>query len=534
MKGFHRLFGRIFPSKRSLIRPALASAFLAYVASDQKVLNFADFKDQASLRVFFDSEVAALQAKHSKHAAYFPAIVVKQQNGVVSAEFQIDQRKCDIFALIVELFASLDSPNFRLKGQEPSTQSELYKIAGSDPTSPIKNQTGKFLETFRHGAVQTFMVKFDEKVGGIWKEGSLSISGEFSLERAAFKLLLKKESPFSGELASLFIEMYKLAYKPSAMSEVRKSYMESLRKPDDGDSKARFSLNNESSPKDVAKAVKNLKEMGLEVIFPEDKGGLGGKSWDELGGYEKQKRDIEDTILLGLTHSEVYDKITEATRVKFERSRPKAVLFEGPPGTGKTTSAKIIASTIGVPLIYLPAEAMLSKWYGDSEKSLASVFDNSAKLGKAIIFIDEIDSIAVSRDSEGMHEVSKRIVSTLLRKIDSFESNNEVLLICATNRKDKLDPAMLSRVDLSITFDLPDFYARKEIFKRYAKHLTEDQLESMARNSEGISGRGILETCKNVERRWASRLIRKEVEDYTPDIEEYRKALQERIVSHLL
>lgn len=124
------------------------------------------------------------------------------------------------------------------------------------------------------------------------------------------------------------------------------------------------------------------------------------------------------------------------TWVKFEKSQPKAVLFEGPPGTGKTTSAKIIASTVGIPLIYVPAEAMLSKWYGESEKGIAKVFEKSAELGRVILFIDEIDALAGSRDTDGVHEVSKRVVSTLLRKLDSFESENDVLLICATNRKD--------------------------------------------------------------------------------------------------
>ena len=65
--------------------------------------------------------------------------------------------------------------------------------------------------------------------------------------------------------------------------------------------------------------------------------------WDYLAGYEKQKRDIEDTVLLALSYPDVYDEITAGTRVKNEPNRPKAVLFEGPPGTGKTTSAKIIA-----------------------------------------------------------------------------------------------------------------------------------------------------------------------------------------------
>ena len=93
------------------------------------------------------------------------------------------------------------------------------------------------------------------------------------------------------------------------------------------------------------------------------------------------------------------------------------------------------------------------------------------KMGRVIIFIDEIDALAGNRSSD-MHEASRRVLSTLLRKIDSFESTVDVLLICATNRKQDLDPAMLSRIDLSIPFALPDKQSRAAIFSRYAKHLT--------------------------------------------------------------
>ena len=76
----------------------------------------------------------------------------------------------------------------------------------------------------------------------------------------------------------------------------------------------------------------------------------------------------------------------------------------------------------------------MSKYYGESEKKFADIWDACSKLGRCIIFIDEIDAIAQQRSSE-MHEASRRILSTLLRKIDSFESSTNVLLICATNRK---------------------------------------------------------------------------------------------------
>ena len=97
---------------------------------------------------------------------------------------------------------------------------------------------------------------------------------------------------------------------------------------------------------------KKLEDFGATVFDPNDKSI--NLDWDYLAGYEKQKRAIEDTVLLALNYPQIYDQITKETRVKYEPNRPKAVLFEGPPGTGKTTSAKIIAQQVNIPLIYMP------------------------------------------------------------------------------------------------------------------------------------------------------------------------------------
>jgi SpoVK/Ycf46/Vps4 family AAA+-type ATPase len=127
--------------------------------------------------------------------------------------------------------------------------------------------------------------------------------------------------------------------------------------------------------------------------------------WEQLGGYEEQKRTIEDCLLLPLQHPEIYEKISSQTRKSGSgSSRPRAVLFEGPPGTGKTTSARVLSSQAGVPLVYVPLESLGSKWYGESEGNLAKLFKAAGQLGGAIIFLDELDALATSREKD-LHEV---------------------------------------------------------------------------------------------------------------------------------
>ncbi|XP_028773865.1 fidgetin-like protein 1 [Neltuma alba] len=237
-------------------------------------------------------------------------------------------------------------------------------------------------------------------------------------------------------------------------------------------------------------------------------------------------REIEDTILLALQRPEVYDDIARRTRHKYETTRPRAVLFEGPPGTGKTSCARVIASQAGVPLLYVPLEVVMSKYYGESEHLLGKVFALANELPKgALIFLDEIDSFAAARDGE-MHEATRRILSVLLRQIDGFEQDKRVIVIGATNRKQDLDPALISRFDTMITFDLPDHDNRKEIAAKYAKHLTEPELDELARVTEGMSGRDIRDVCLQAERSWASKIIRGKVskdgdETCLPPLQEY-------------
>lgn len=149
-------------------------------------------------------------------------------------------------------------------------------------------------------------------------------------------------------------------------------------------------------------------------------------------------------------------------------------------------------------------------------------------MGSVILFIDEVDSLATSREA-GLHEATRRILSTLLRKIDSFESEGEVLVICATNRKKDLDPALISRTDMSIRFELPDASTRAEIFQRYAKQLSEEELKALGELSVYLSGRDIADICKDAERKWASKYIRKEVTTISPSFGVYEEATKNRL-----
>jgi hypothetical protein len=238
-------------------------------------------------------------------------------------------------------------------------------------------------------------------------------------------------------------------------------------------------------------AIQELQSLGIEVFLPNK--GEYVLDWDSLAGYEDVKHEIEDTVVLALQNPELYDQIAKKTRCRYESNRPRAVLFEGPPGTGKTLSARIIAQQAGVPMVHLPIESVVSKWYGDSEKKMSTIFDAVEKLDGAIIFIDEIDALAGDRSSGTMHEASRRILSVLLQKVEGFSSAKKTTVVCATNRKQDLDAALISRFDLCIRYELPHQSTRQAVFRRYAKQLSDSDLTNLAALSSGLSCRDIKE-----------------------------------------
>jgi len=273
--------------------------------------------------------------------------------------------------------------------------------------------------------------------------------------------------------------------------------------------------------------VAALEALGVRVYGDDDEANQ--LNWNSLAGFEEVKSVIDDTIISPMKHPDTYDAVARKTRERYESNRPKAVLFEGPPGTGKTLCARIIADQCGTRLVHVPIESVVSKWYGESEKKLAQILEAADRLDGTIIFVDEVDALATSRDNGGsgsMHEASRRMLSVLLQRLEGMEGRSPSLLICATNRKHDLDAALLSRFDVSVPFPLPDANTRAAVFKCYARHLSRSDLELLAGEAVDFSCRDIKESCLDAERKWASRKVKGEITlSDSPDIGQYNASV---------
>lgn len=196
-------------------------------------------------------------------------------------------------------------------------------------------------------------------------------------------------------------------------------------------------------------------------LTPADKVDLG---FDDFGGLATVVDRARELIEVPLRSSEALSAIG---------ARPiKGVLFTGEPGTGKTMLARIIAAQTEATFYEISGPEIFSKWYGQSEELIRKLFDAAAKDEKAIIFFDEIDSVAAQRGDES-HEASKRVVAQLLTLMDGFKADTNVVVIAATNRPQDLDVALRrpGRFDWEIEFPLPNENDRRDILTKTASRL---------------------------------------------------------------
>ncbi|MBU1428543.1 CDC48 family AAA ATPase, partial [bacterium] len=209
-------------------------------------------------------------------------------------------------------------------------------------------------------------------------------------------------------------------------------------------------------------------------------------SYEDIGGLGKQIQRIREMIEIPLKYPQIFERIGI--------DAPKGVLLHGPPGCGKTLIARAVANETDAYFISISGPEVMAKYYGESEGRLRSMFEDAKANAPAIIFIDEIDSIAPKREEMGGEkQVERRVVAQLLALLDGLESRGQVIVIGATNIPNVLDPALRrpGRFDREISIPIPDKNSRLDILQIHTRGmpLAEDvDLEKLAEITHGFVG----------------------------------------------
>ncbi len=211
-------------------------------------------------------------------------------------------------------------------------------------------------------------------------------------------------------------------------------------------------------------------------------------TWEDIGGLPEVKRTIKEAIIIPFIQN----------KPPFVRS-PRTILLYGPPGTGKTLLAKASTNTLSATFFEARSSALLSKYFGESGKLISALFNKAEKLQPSVIFIDEIDSLAVARTGQ-VSEASRRVLGQLLTEMEGFSTKKEekILIMGATNKPWDLDDAMVSRFQRRIYVPLPDEKARKNIIKIHLNgaEVGKISIDELVERTKGFSGRDIANLCQ--------------------------------------
>jgi len=230
---------------------------------------------------------------------------------------------------------------------------------------------------------------------------------------------------------------------------------------------------------DLASALRRVQPSALREIMIE----APSTRWDDVGGLDEAKLRLREGIELPLRHPDAFERLG---------IRPaRGFLLFGPPGTGKTLLAKAVAHEAEANFIATKSSDLLSKWYGESERQIARLFQRARQVAPTIIFLDEVDSLAPERGGGlGEPAVTERVVNTLLAEMDGLEELHDVVVIGASNRPALIDPALLrpGRFDELIYVPVPDREGRLRILRIHTGRMPLEQDVEIAILADRTSG----------------------------------------------
>ena len=263
-----------------------------------------------------------------------------------------------------------------------------------------------------------------------------------------------------------------------------------------------------TKPKGIVRVLPDTEIVIKEEMVEDDEPGeVSSIMYEDIGGLGEALTKVREMIELPLKHPILFRRLGI--------DPPKGVLLHGPPGTGKTMIAKAVANETNAHFTSINGPEIISKYYGESEKQLREIFDDAASNAPAVIFIDELDSIAPKREDVS-GEVERRVVAQLLTLMDGMQGRDNVVVIGATNRPDAIDQALRrpGRFDRELEIGVPDKNGRREIVNIHTRGMPiadDFDMEWILENSYGFVGADIMSLTREA----AMKALRR----YLPEID---------------
>lgn len=384
----------------------------------------------------------------------------------------------------LDLMASLQ---YNSTGRKRIGGTVLKKIVSSLPEHPVQELGGNYIINGTFGT--RLVLGYSEEMDLLWLSNGTVIDEEEDEEEEAERLF---DAP---ELTEQNLEDALNDYSYMLEQIIATSYETAKKSTPDRNITIK-------PPKNIFKNLGWSAILGSQTETGEDitkslEANISGITFDSIGGQRQAKEELQG-LVFAISNPELYRT--------WGTSPPKGVLLEGPPGTGKTLLAMALASEADARFLHVKASDIGSKWYGESEQKMQSIFSNAAKDDKkTIIYFDEIDTLVPRRD--GSHEATQKVTGVLLQNMDGIGASDNVMVIASTNRKDAIDDAMTrpGRLDRLIKVPLPDERDRREILGVHtgkanavasAELFDALDIDALARVTKGYSGADIAEIVR--------------------------------------
>ncbi|KAG2309670.1 hypothetical protein Bca52824_029418 [Brassica carinata] len=279
---------------------------------------------------------------------------------------------------------------------------------------------------------------------------------------------------------------------PSTASNRRVSLQRRTSLPRGGTGMARSPRDGTTNPKPVKESGSGYDDKLVEMINTTIVDRSPSVKWDDVAGLDGAKQALMEMVILPAKRRDLFTGLRRPAR---------GLLLFGPPGNGKTMLAKAVASESQATFFNVSASSLTSKWVGEAEKLVKTLFQVAISRQPSVIFMDEIDSIMSTR-SISENEASRRLKSEFLIQFDGVTSNPDdlVIVIGATNKPQELDDAVLRRLVKRIYVPLPDSNVRKLLFNTKLKcqphSLSGGDIDKIVRETEGYSGSDLQALCE--------------------------------------
>ncbi|KAL7424926.1 AAA+-type ATPase [Cryptotrichosporon argae] len=241
------------------------------------------------------------------------------------------------------------------------------------------------------------------------------------------------------------------------------------------------------TPADIAHVLPTIRPSAMRDVFLETP----AVAWADIGGQADVKAKLRECVEWPLTRA--------ATLRRLGVDAPRGVLLYGPPGCSKTLTAKALATESGINFIAVKGPELLNKFVGESERAVREIFRKARAAAPSIVFFDEIDALATSREDTDAHG---GVLTALLNEMDGIEALAGVTVVAATNRPDVLDAALLrpGRLDRILYVGAPDYETRRDIFRIRMRRMAVEpgvDVDELARMTDGCSGAEVAAICQD-------------------------------------